>query len=497
VIACAVWAYVGWVFFHTSVITRAYNPGGLFDPLFLLCGFTIARTLDQQQRERSLSAIAILLVFLSFWALGQLAFGAGRGHAHFETGNTLASVLNIALAPAIVCLAYGVKDRRLEFFTVVLFAGLVATLSRGGAIALVGGLMVTVVILGVRGMRASQLGKVALLLLAGAASMVIAGALSKWLPHLAGEAPVFSNLDSVKSRLELYRLAWSTTSFGLGIGYLAFRYVLEVGRADVPSYGETSFTYFVHNDYLQALLELGVPGFILMVFLVVAAFLAATRAACNENGTRVGPAAWLAGALTMAIHALVDFPFHAPMCLALFGLALGLIDDCGASPAAPPAPASQLRRVAMLLAGMALTVMLARTVTAEAAANYGMTKWLLGEPRNAAYGFEIARRAEPRDWRYHFYAGQFWYAQAAESGQPGHAKLADRAFAAGMAANPLDPGSFLGRALTQLRYGSVVVPPAEPATLRAWAEQALIVAPASPAVRRQYSEIVRRLDSKR
>ena len=41
-----------------------------------------------------------------------------------------------------------------------------------------------------------------------------------------------------------------------------------------------------------------------------------------------------------------------------------------------------------------------------------------GEGRAAAFGFELAQRFEPRDWRYHLYAGQFWLSEAASTGNP-------------------------------------------------------------------------------
>lgn len=495
-LALAVWAYVAWTVFHTAVLSRAYNPTGLFDPLFLFAGFAIARSLDVKQRGQCYTAMAILVGMLALWGGGQLAFGSSRGHAHFETGNTLASVLNLALAPAAVAIAYGARDRRLEMLTVALFAGLCATVSRGGGLAILAAMAITVALGGMQGVRRQPIVRLVLLFVAGAACAALAAVASVWLPRLAADAPVFANLDSVRSRLELYRLAWSTTSFGWGIGYLAFRYVLEVGRAEVPSYGETGVTYFVHNDYLQALLELGIVGLVALVALVGLAVRAGVRLARSNGENRHESLAILAGVLTVSLHALVDFPLHVPLCVLLFGFGLGVLDRLN-SPTDERAPAGQAQRLVTLVLASALSVLVARPVIAEAAAAYGMKKWLLGETRAAAYGFEFARRADPRDWRYHLYAGQFWFAQAAQNGQAEQAKLADEAFAAGMAANPLEPSSALGRAFTQLRYGSILPAPAQPLAIRAWAEQALMVAPLNAAVRREYEQIMPRLPAQR
>jgi uncharacterized membrane protein YhaH (DUF805 family) len=271
----------------------------------------------------------------------------------------------------------------------------------------------------------------------------------------------------------------------------------QIGRAAVPSYGASSFTYFVHDDYLQTLLELGIPGLAALVAIVAFAVRAALAVWRAADARRDESLAMLACVLTLAIHALVDFPLHIPLCLLLFGFALGVLDRVSIPTTDRELPAGQAQRLATLVFGIGLPVLLARPGVAEAAAAYGMKKWLLGETRAAAYGFELARRADPKDWRYHLYAGQFWFAQTAENRQPEQAKLADAAFAAGMAANPLEPSSALGRAFTQLRYASILVTPAPAQTIRAWADQALMVAPQNTAVRKEYEDIVRRLSEKR
>jgi len=423
----------------------------------------------------------------------QLAFGAGRGHAHFETGNTLASVLNGILAPLVVALLYG-GGRQLQILTATLFAGVWATFSRGGAIALVMGLLVAIAVAGLPRSSWRRLPTIGLLFVTGGAVVALAIVASHWLPRWAEQGAVVAlSLDSVKSRLELYELAWATTVFGWGIGYLAFRYVLELGRADVPSFGETSITYFVHNDYLQTLLELGVPGLAALLAMLVLAVRATMRAAPAREGQGGEASAILAGVLTYAFHATIDFPLHLPICLLLFGLGLGVIDRLSAPATDRHAHAGQAQRLVTLVLVIGLTVLLARPVIAEVAAAYAMKKWMVGETRAAAFGFELARRVDPGDWRYHLYAGQFWFAQAAENKEPEQARLADTAFAAGMAANPLDSSNALGRAVTHLTYASLLTAPAQPPIIRAWAEQALSVAPRNPAVRKEYEYIIKRL----
>lgn len=488
-LALAVTAYAGWTIFHTAFISGAYNTAGLYDPLFLVAGFAIGRALDRSQRPCIYRAIALLVVLLCAWALGQALLTSSSGHAHFETGSALASTINLVLAPTIVALAHGNRSRTLVVLAVLLFAALCATLSRAGMLALLLGLCLTIALVG---MKASLRWQPVLLVALGLALCALLYlAAGRWWPLLLADLSA-ANLDSAKSRLELYQLAWSTTTFGLGIGYLTFRYVLEVGRADVPSYGESSFTYFVHNDYLQAMLELGLPGFVALVAIVVLALLTGRRLVRSKDEGSWESLAVLAGVCTVAVHALLDFPLHIPLCLLLFGFGIGVLDHLSGS-VDRKVPAGQVQRLATLILAMGVTILLARPVIAEAAAAYGMRKWALGETRSGAYGFELARRMDPRDWRYHLYAGQFWFAQAAENNDAEQAKFADAAFAAAMAANPLEPTSALGRAFTQLRYRSILPAPAQPAAIRAWADQAVLVAPLNATVRKEHEAILRRL----
>jgi hypothetical protein len=55
--------------------------------------------------------------------------------------------------------------------------------------------------------------------------------------------------------------------------------------------------------------------------------------------------------------------------------------------------------------------------------------------------------------------------------------MADEAFAEGFAANPREVRSLLGRISTHLELRALLASPADPATLRSWAELAFALAP--------------------
>jgi len=130
---------------------------------------------------------------------------------------------------------------------------------------------------------------------------------------------------------------------------------------------------------------------------------------------------------------------------------------------------------------------------ARAASLYGERSWRSGQGEPAAFGFELARRLQPRDWRYHWYAGQFWFAQAAYGGKKEAANLADHAFAAAIRANAADPRPLLGRLATQLRFAPLLGDRQPTQVLRDWADRALALAPLDSSVRRDHAAALAQL----
>ena len=499
-LALAIWAYVAWTVASTGFFSAVYNPAGLFDPVFLLVGFSLGRASEEAGRQRTFALFATGAAMLAVWALGQVSLGLGRGQALFETPNTLASVLNLMLVPAVVLVASGLRGRKLGLLVTLLFAGLCATFSRGAAIALVIGLIVSLAVFNPQGVRWRHMARVGVLFFAGAALTAVAVGLRAWLHTQDGGQPLFPPFGSVSARLELYALAWQSAMEHLccGVGYLGFRMILEAGRALVPSYGETHITYFVHNDYLQVLLELGAPGLLALIAVVLLPFIIALRAMPARQEDRRIIAAVIGALAATAVHAMGDFPLHVPICLLLFGMYLGAAERLLA-----PAQALAARwcnpaaRIAQILLSASFITLLGRPVVAEGAVAYAMKKWQQGEGRAAAFGFELARRLESRDWRYHLYAGQFWFSEAAVGGKPDAAQLADEAFAAGIRSNRFDTADRLGRVFTQIRFGALLAAPVGADTLRKWADEALTFAPLNPAVRKEHAEILRQLEAKR
>ena len=114
----------------------------------------------------------------------------------------------------------------------------------------------------------------------------------------------FNTFGPAMSRVSVWQLPEGATPWPewfdpSGGGRFGFR--TPVGVEGMPWYREA------HNDYLQLLVEAGLPG----VFLALWAIAAAWRA------TRDDP--WLLAALTgVLLHSLVDFPLQIPAVTVLF-----------------------------------------------------------------------------------------------------------------------------------------------------------------------------------
>jgi O-antigen ligase len=472
---------------NTLLLSPAYTPAGLYNPALLIVAFLVASNLVDRAQKAAAFAALILGAMLAAWGLFQVGLsGVSRAHAFLETPATYAAIINLLLVPVLALVFLG-KRGALPLVAVMLAAAMFAGLSRGGLLALAAGLGFTVI--GARRARLLKPRAVEITLALLAAGWIIATVL-RALPSSQTEvAPsVEVRAESSLSRLELYAqswAAWRERPF-TGTGYLTFRYTLEQRRAQVPSYGKTSETWFVHHDYLQTLQELGPLGLLAFLgFTLFPPLLAYRRLPDLAVEQRPVVVAFAAALAAMSVHALVDFPFYVPICLLLYGALLGALDSRLRTPASElklewrTSPPLRIARAGVLTL---VVLTLLRPVAAEAAAGWGLRKAAAGEGQDAALWLGAAQRIEPADWRYHWYAGRFWEAQAMKTGSREAARLAADAFAAGFDANPLEVRNLLGKISVHRRLRRLLQDPADPSTLQQWMAQAKALAPLYPEV---------------
>jgi O-antigen ligase len=457
----ALFGFAAWMIITNLWASPAYTNAASYHAAFLLGGYWLGQRAGRENAALLLGVALAFAVGLAAWSIGQRAIGtAARGHALFETPATLAATINLVLLPALVLLVAGSRNAWLLAGTAIAASGLIVSGSRGGWLALFAAAAAACILFQRAKIRLNR--KLALVI--GAAFAV------------GGLLLLSFGSASAAARLDLYRAAIAAlreSSAIFGSGYFSFRHVVDAAQPEIPGFAG-SRTDFVHNDYLQVLLELGIPGLVFLLLIAALPTAYAWRTLPRlEAPARVAVVAIAAATISMALHALVDFPFYSPICLLIYGACCGLLSAWAAGGKArgrAPAPAM------VLMAAMAIWV-LAKPAIAEAAARYAAHQWDAGRGADAAWWFEAARQAEPGDWRYHWSAGQFWYLQARANANAAAARMADEAFAEGFAANPREVRSLLGRISTHLELRALLASPADPATLRSWAELAFALAP--------------------
>jgi O-antigen ligase len=319
------------------------------------------------------------------------------------------------------------------------------SLSRGGFVALLGGVLLALVVLWVTSPRGSG---VAVWLVTGLLAFgllawygwpqVEARLVSLWAsPAQDGRFPVWSNCLPLLTRFPIF-----------GTGYGTFRYVepLQRGAGEDP---DVVYEY-AHNDYLEAAVEGGALRLVLSVFLIALVYWLGFRAyrRYRAHATAGLVLGGLVAFTTVVIHSFVDFGLHIPAIAVFVTVLCAHLSALGARRGATPAESDEAAYSVRLggagpLLGLGATAILAFVLTAEG--------WRLSQAerfRLAARNLAIDSPAESRD-------RQIAYLGAAVSYEPAdaalHVALADTHFAA-WHETPGGPGVARSHALDAARH---------------------------------------------
>ena len=386
------WALVrgAWTSEHLSGVPAASLLLGVAGVLLLV------RRLALPSRDALLSGITVLGVVVAasgwvgvVWHVQPWALpndGMWRAASTLTYANAAAAVTVPLALVGLGQLTARPRDRGLALIVAVLLLGTVATLSRAGMLSLAVGLLVLGAVLGPGRLLAAALAPLLGAAIAGAGlvpSMPLTSAPGRPLATLALAAGLV--VTALLAPRGPRRRARSTTMAvaviaGLllaGAGLTAAVSEVVALRADAgasprvraaeaalrlvadhpltgvgPGHGgvrwggwdgATMTMRFVHNEYLQVLLELGIPG--LLVLLVLLGSVVATLRQAWQRPSRDALTGAVAAALAAAaVHAGFDFVWHVPVVPLLLAALLGLVrrphdraadTDAGLSPASP------------------------------------------------------------------------------------------------------------------------------------------------------------------
>jgi O-Antigen ligase len=385
-------ALAGWAVLDAGLLGQPV--AGAAGPALLLAGLVaglaVCRRLGREDRDVLLVGITgvSLVVALTGWAgvvwrAGSLAWegdGIWRASATLSYPNAVAAVL---VPVALVGLARLVREPRsvpMVLAVTGLLAGVAATMSRAGVVALVAGLAVLAALEGpgrvlrvaagpcagalaaLAGLVPSLLatgrprpllavaGLAAGLALAAAVAMVLAGAGARGTAALLAGVVLLGGLGAaaVLGGGEAYRaVAESRATLASPERSDALRAAAQVVadhplggagpghtqlRWEGPDGGTRYFSY-AHNEYLQIAADLGLVGLALLAVLLVAL----ARLLWRARATAAGPwAGAVAAACAFAVHSGFDFVWHLPAVVLTVALLAGVV--------LPPPPAGSANR---------------------------------------------------------------------------------------------------------------------------------------------------------
>lgn len=492
-------AYCVWQLVNALFVSPVYAAEAIYQPLMLLGAFAACARLERNRLVElfgtgtALMAGLVLLGLLQyFFGIWQLDVGILRHEdnpiraaATFVTPNSFATAVNMFLLPlTALYIVHGA--RRYLVLALWMFAGIVASLSRGGMLAWMAGLGFVAVCLGLPLLRRESARVLRLL----------AGSIVVWVAVAAAGTLVFPADDAahqaataragMAERSELYAATLDlirdhpVAGFGASMFYPLFEMVKPATLRDLKF-------FYAHSDYLQAWLEFGAPGLALLLAMAAAALwrsLSAQRRVPQDSLPLVCGAG-LAGCFA---HAVVDFPLYIPFILLLVGAYLGAL--AAHAGGRLPAPAKRIAdralvivpppvRWALMLAGL---LWLSQPMFAEMAVYRSIAVLQRGDARDGIYWQSVARRLEPRHPAHYWAEATIWQEQALLTRNPLHAAQADALYAEGARVNKYEVANLIGRIELHRLHAELLKQPASPAEILSWAEQAAALRPQLMAV---------------
>jgi len=319
------------------------------------------------------------------WALPN--DGVWRATSTLTYANATAAILVPTFLISLGLLIDRPRDARRSAVTAMLLIGAVATLSRAGMLALVAGLIVVCALSGARRTVSAGLapatgagiavgGMLMAMPLASAphqlvpivalpAGLIVAAALARWSPSrhrlllvstaLAVGVLLLARTGAVHRAMGQVALmrAHASSPARVDATEAAVRIVTErpvagVGPGDgwvrwSSDDGATQTMQYVHNEYLQVLVELGFVGLTLLLTVLVGCGLLVRRAMCRDRA-RPLPAAIAAASAAVAVHGGFDFVWHVPVVPLVFAALLGLLTEPAPQILAGPTGSATPRR---------------------------------------------------------------------------------------------------------------------------------------------------------
>jgi len=499
-LSLAVFAFIGMVLLSILLLAHNFPEDGFYYILYLLFSFIAFSCIPRELLHVPFCVIIACLVLLAGWGLIQYFTGLAyihpnwpRANAIFITPNTFAAALNLVMLPMAAAYIYGLKRPWFFAISLLLFAALLVTQSRGGYLSFAIGL-ITLVLMTIY--KKPEQGKARLIKLIGAMALVFLlfsgyenfkiGKSAENSQALSPGVVTLERLNRIDSdgRLLFYDIAIKhiKTHPLLGYGYTNFKYYYHRDRP-VWDYKRSSFGGFVHDDYIQIWAETGLPGIIALLLIIYLFYRAIfQKLKGSEDPGEIMTVTGLAAGLTAYFsHALVDFVLYPPALLFLFGAYLGVANRLLANKISAVDKFSLQRQIPGIrpaviraVTGSGLLLILVQPVVAQQARAHGDYLTSIKDLARAQAYYSYARSFAPYNPEYYFLEGRLWMNAAIASDNKKAGNYADNLFKQGAGKTPFDLENTLIRALLHRDHPKLLTEPADLSTIAGWFDRMLL-----------------------
>jgi O-antigen ligase len=480
-LSLAVLFFIANVLISIFIYSPVYSPTALYYISFFICGFIIFSIIDNGLTIKIFKAVICIYVILSCWALVQhftasFYIQGAAPNTIFTTKNTFAAALNLILLPVMVFYCYRETSKSLYLATIILFCGLLVTISRGGYISflagfiiisilvflsqgilnkakwkkIVLGLLIAIILINFNGTQFIVNSSIELMNYLNQSNQSNQSNIEYTMPVFTYKGEQLASSRNAYARLFYYEIALKQIRDNplSGYGYLNYKYYFHRDKSE-KLYGKQRYGGFTHNDYLQLWVETGVLGLLSLLIIMLLLFkrcYSMIRDYSQPDDTQFIAIAIGSALLAYFTHAMVDFVMYPPILLLSFGAYLGIANRLLFNQVDKLSFSTNLLKINDYISPNLIKIMtcglciiyLFQPAYAELLWKDGIRKSNLQQYDKALGLYERAIKFAPYDAEYYFRAGQIYYTSAERSGNKEHAIAADKLFSQGAEQNPFD-----------------------------------------------------------
>ena len=496
------------IFANLFIVNPSPSPLAYFITTYFLVGFLVFSILQKIELIKIYQAVIIVFCLLSVWAIVQFILGIGqlshfsyRASSIFANPNIYAAAINLLLLPLVTVYLLNdeYKSKYLYIVSIILFASLISSQSRGGWVAFILGCISLFVLLNkakininIASCKKLFLGFVVVLALLSVFKL----SFNIKNDNQSGEASNIEVLQdnveyvlpfkvktSLSHRQELNKVAWKNIKENslLGVGLLNFIYFNYRDTVDYI-YGKT---LYVHNDYMQLWLELGTLG-IIAYFLILGTMCWQGIKSLKElnKEDQIWTISILCALTTCFIHALLSYVFYTPLLVCFMAGYLAVLSNISTKNKIPENISDNLNYKALrfikhkvwfyrVIISLFMSTILFGYAAAQISVRAGVSMLKENKIDLASNLFTLARKLSPNVSEYYLVEANVWKNIAINNDDRIAANRADKIYAEAMARNPYDVESRLYRAMLH-RDGTLLLDvPVSSETILKWLEYAL------------------------